>query len=128
MSAYALNEQQHMLAASARTYLGRRKASVHPDTPADEQVNGAQHWAEMAGLGWLALPVPEACGGLGGSMADICALAEELGAGLVQEPYIASAVLAGMLLAETARDYAESMVLYNNQRIQRLTDALKECL
>ena len=33
-----------------------------------------------------------------------------------------------LLLAETARDYAESMVLYNNQRIQRLTEALKERL
>ena len=33
-----------------------------------------------------------------------------------------------LLLAETARDYAESMVLYNNQRIQRLTEALKESL
>ena len=33
-----------------------------------------------------------------------------------------------LLLAETARDYAESMVLYNNQRILRLTEALKECL
>ena len=33
-----------------------------------------------------------------------------------------------LLLAETARDYAESMVLYNNQRIQRLTAALKESL
>ena len=29
-----------------------------------------------------------------------------------------------LLLAETAKDYAESMVLYNNQRIQRLTEAL----
>jgi hypothetical protein len=33
-----------------------------------------------------------------------------------------------LLLSETARDYAESMVLYNNQRIERLTAALKECL
>ena len=33
-----------------------------------------------------------------------------------------------LLLAETARDYAESMVLYNKQRIERLTAALKECL
>ena len=33
-----------------------------------------------------------------------------------------------LLLAETARDYSESMVLYNNQRIQRLTEALKERL
>ena len=33
-----------------------------------------------------------------------------------------------LLLAETALDYSESMVLYNNQRIQRLTEALKERL
>ena len=29
-----------------------------------------------------------------------------------------------LLLAETAKDYAESMVLYNDQRIERLTEAL----
>jgi hypothetical protein len=33
-----------------------------------------------------------------------------------------------LLIAETAKDYAESMVLYNNQRIERLTEALKERL
>ena len=33
-----------------------------------------------------------------------------------------------LLLAETARDYAESVVLYSGQRIGRLTTALKECL
>ena len=33
-----------------------------------------------------------------------------------------------LLLAETAKDYSESMVLYNNQRIERLTTALKESL
>lgn len=33
-----------------------------------------------------------------------------------------------LLLAETALNYAESMVLYNNQRILRLTKALKDCL
>ena len=32
--------------------------------------------------------------------------------------------LRDLLLAETARDYAESMVLYNNQRIERLMGAL----
>ena len=29
-----------------------------------------------------------------------------------------------LLIAETAKDYAESMVLYNDQRIERLTEAL----
>ena len=33
-----------------------------------------------------------------------------------------------LLLAETAQDYSESLVLYNKQRIERLTAALKECL
>lgn len=33
-----------------------------------------------------------------------------------------------LLLAETAQDYAEAMVIYNQQRIERLTAALKECL
>lgn len=33
-----------------------------------------------------------------------------------------------LLLAETALDYSESMVLYNKQRILRLTEALKERL
>ena len=33
-----------------------------------------------------------------------------------------------LLLAETAKNYAEAMVVYNDQRIERLTIALKECL
>ena len=33
-----------------------------------------------------------------------------------------------LLLAETAQDYAESVVIYNNQRIERLTAAMKESL
>jgi hypothetical protein len=31
----------------------------------------------------------------------------------------------GLLFAPTALDYANSVVLYNNQRINRLTEALK---
>ena len=31
-----------------------------------------------------------------------------------------------LLIAETASDYAESAVVYNRQRIERLTAALKE--
>ena len=31
-----------------------------------------------------------------------------------------------LLIAETASDYAESAVIYNRQRIERLTAALKE--
>ncbi len=102
MSAYTLNEQQEMLADSARSYLSRSKAAKPHSQQAVDLANDAARWSEMADLGWLALPVPEPYGGLSGSMADICALTEELGHGVVNAPYIASAVLAGMLLTDVA--------------------------
>jgi alkylation response protein AidB-like acyl-CoA dehydrogenase len=53
------------------------------------------HWKTMADLGWLALPFSEADGGLGGTAIDTMLLMEELGKGLVLEPYLASIVLGG---------------------------------
>lgn len=44
------------------------------------------HWADMAGLGWLMAPVPEAAGGLGLAPVLVVPLLEALGAGLVLEP------------------------------------------
>ena len=100
MSTFALNENQVMLAESARKYVERgyggaaRAASLaHPHGCVPER------WAEFAEMGWLALPLPEADGGLGGSLADMCVLAEEMGRALVVEPWLASGVLAATLLA-----------------------------
>jgi len=103
MSDRILDDAQEMLADSVRKYVERgygdavRQASIeHPHGCSPER------WEEFAELGWLALPVPEEDGGLGGSMVDICVIAEELGRGLVNEPYVASAVLGAMLLADAA--------------------------
>lgn len=54
-------------------------------------------WRRMAGMGWLGLRVPEADGGAGLGMGAFCALAEELGAGLVPEPLISAAISAAVL-------------------------------
>ncbi len=88
MNAHTTDEQQRMLADSARKVLAA--VAAPPD------------WQAMAALGWLALPLPQAHGGLGGSLADLCVLAEELGRGLADPPYVACIALAGMLLADTA--------------------------
>ncbi len=56
-------------------------------------------WAQMADFGWLALPLPESAGGLGGSGVDVSLVAEALGAGMVLEPYVAGLVLPGRLIA-----------------------------
>ncbi|NLR72996.1 acyl-CoA/acyl-ACP dehydrogenase [Novosphingobium sp. ERN07] len=47
-------------------------------------------WAEMAGLGWLGLTVPEAHGGLGLGLAHACVLHEELGRELASVPMLST--------------------------------------
>jgi len=59
-----------------------------------------KNWDLFAELGWLMLPFSEEDGGLGGSMADLTLVMEEFGKGMVVEPFIATAVMAGGLIAE----------------------------
>jgi len=54
-------------------------------------------WRQMCEMGWPGLRVPEDAGGAGLGMAEYCALAEELGAGLAPEPLVASALAARLL-------------------------------
>ncbi len=56
-------------------------------------------WRAMGKLGWIGLALPEAAGGAGLGMAEMCALAEELGRALAPEPLVACA-LSARLLAE----------------------------
>jgi len=56
-------------------------------------------WATMGEQGWLAVSFPEEHGGYGGAFIDNALILEQLGHGLVPEPYIASVVLAGALLS-----------------------------
>jgi len=50
----------------------------------------AAAWATLTELGMLALPVPEAQGGFNGSAVDMFVVMQELGRGLVVEPYLAT--------------------------------------
>lgn len=61
-----------------------------------------EHWRRFAELGLLALPFPEAYGGLNGSAIDTMLVMEAFGRGLVLEPYLATVVLAGHLLRDAA--------------------------
>ena len=54
-------------------------------------------WRQIGEMGWIGLRVPEAAGGAGLGMGEFCALAEEMGAGLVPEPLIAGAMAARLL-------------------------------
>lgn len=47
-------------------------------------------WAALAELGMTALPIPEAQGGFNGSAVDMLVVMQELGRGIVVEPYFAT--------------------------------------
>jgi alkylation response protein AidB-like acyl-CoA dehydrogenase len=54
-------------------------------------------WATLAELGMTALPIPEAQGGFSGSAVDMFVVMQELGRGLVVEPYFATVLGAEFL-------------------------------
>ena len=58
--------------------------------------SGASHdatlWAEIVGLGWTALRIPEEHGGLGLSMLELCVLAEEVGRVVSPVPFTLSLI------------------------------------
>lgn len=56
-------------------------------------------WREIAELGWLGLGFAEEDGGIGGTAADRAVLMERLGAGLVPDPYVSTAVIGAGLLS-----------------------------
>ncbi|HEX8375508.1 MAG TPA: acyl-CoA dehydrogenase family protein, partial [Geminicoccaceae bacterium] len=54
---------------------------------------------QLGEMGWIGLRVPEALGGAGLGLGEMCALAEELGGALVPEPLIAASLSAQVLAA-----------------------------
>lgn len=58
-----------------------------------------QRWQEMAGLGWVGLALPERLGGVDMGLPEASALCELFGRRLFPEPFIAAALIPGILLA-----------------------------
>ena len=56
------------------------------------------HWNQLAEIGLMALPIAEADGGLGGGGVDTMVVMEQIGKGLVLEPYLGSVVLPAALI------------------------------
>ena len=67
-------------------------------------------WAEMAELGLLGASLPESAGGSGGGAVETMIIAEELGRGLVIEPYLQSVVVCGGLLARHGDKAQQALV------------------
>lgn len=108
---FTLTHEQQLLQDSAARMVRERggfeqwRQRVAAGEPGD-----AAGWRMMAELGWLAVPVPERYDGIGGTPRDSMVLLEQLGRGLVREPYISSCVIGAMLLAHAAPAMRDSLL------------------
>jgi alkylation response protein AidB-like acyl-CoA dehydrogenase len=66
-------------------------------------------WGELAELGLLGLALPEASGGMGFGAVEAMVVMEELGRGMVLEPYAAVALVAAPLLAASTAPEAAKL-------------------
>jgi len=95
---FELNQEQLQLADAIRRWIGRdydfeaRRTTVDSDAGVSPDA-----WATMVELGLTALPVAEERGGFGGDAVAMFGVMQELGRGLVVEPYMATVLGAEFL-------------------------------
>ena len=98
---FDLTEEQVLFKDTVTRFMGDnypfegRQAII--DTP-----NGysEEHWQTLAELGILALPLSEACGGLGGGAVETQLVMEQMGKALFAGPYVSSVLLACKVLEQ----------------------------
>ncbi len=95
---FDLSPDQKLLADTAASFV-RKESPVTRMRALREDAVGwdRDFWKKMADLGWLGLAFPESAGGFGGSFVDVALVIEQLGVGLVPEPFVPS-LLAGMAI------------------------------
>ena len=69
-----------------------------------------EFWSMFAELGWLSVPFAEEYGGFGGTVVDIAAVMEEMGKGIVVEPYVSTVVVFGGLLSASTNSALKEAV------------------
>jgi alkylation response protein AidB-like acyl-CoA dehydrogenase len=95
---FAFKEEQLQLADALKRWIARdygfetRREIVRSQAGTSERA-----WATLAELGLTALPVPEEQGGFAGDAVDMFVVMQELGRGLVVEPYFATVLGAEFL-------------------------------
>lgn len=96
---FAYNDEQQMLRDSVERF-GEEEwnAADRLKRLAEGPAGGRRRWAKMAELGWLALPISESEGGLGGGPVEVMAIMEGIGRHLMTEAYASHCVLAPALM------------------------------
>lgn len=101
---FTLDEEQTALRDAVRGLLKGYDAETRRQTADADPGFDEQLWGRYAEMGLLGLPFDEADGGMGAGPVEVGVVAEEIGRVLAPEPYVASVVLAGGLVAAAGSD------------------------
>lgn len=91
---FALTDEQKLLERSVDQVAMRELSRMQGAGVAD----GAEAWAGCAALGWLAVSLPEACGGIGGAVETMLVM-RGFGRALMTAPFLPTVVLGAGLVA-----------------------------
>jgi alkylation response protein AidB-like acyl-CoA dehydrogenase len=107
-----LSDEQRMLRESAERFVAETYNTDHRRRLANDPLGfSATIWKQFAELGWLALPIAEEHGGLGGGAVEIGILMEAFGRGLVSEPYLSTVVIGAALIAQCGSEAQQQALL-----------------
>ncbi len=97
----AFTEEQEMLKNMARNFLSDKfPKTVVKEIEESEPGYSPELWKEMAGLGWMGVPLPEKYGGGDMSFLDLAVLLEEMGRACLPGPYFSTEVLGGLTILD----------------------------
>ncbi len=108
---FSLSEEQALLADSVRRFVRERLDVAAWQRIATGEAEGdPADWKRMAALGWLGLAVPEEAGGAGATPVETMVVMEELGRGLLAQPFAETAVLGAALLRHAAPERRRALL------------------
>ena len=107
-----LSDEQRLLRESVDRFIAETYDADHRRRVAADPLGfSPEIWKKFAELGWLALPIDEAYGGLGGGAIETGILMEAFGRGLVTEPYLSTVVIGAGLISECGSDAQKQAIL-----------------
>ena len=110
---FALETDQALLVDTAKAFF----ADLDLDLNLDQADAAERVWSDVVALGWPGLLVPEAQGGVGGSLLDAVLLTEQFGYAGVASPFVSSAVVGSTLLAAAGRSDALADLATGRKRV-----------
>ena len=97
-----ITEDHESLRRSARRWLTDRCPPAVPRALLDsDDEPRPEFWAELAGLGWFGLHLPEEYGGAGGTLLDLAVVVEETGRACLPGPFLPTIGAAAAIAAAT---------------------------